>query len=883
MSTASPAFSRRVAAALIRVAARLVPRRYRPRWREEWLGEIDAAPPSAALVIRALGALPDAALTRRTTTTRPGSVRSGAGRRGIGSDLKFGFRMVRRSPGFTLAAVASLSVGIAASTAVFSAINAVLWRTLPGVHESTRLAHVYTRALGAAGAAHEDEYARMKASLTAFSDLAAFAQVPVAVDVARNPFTATAVFVSANYFEVLGAAPSAGRLLNQTAAGHQTLVVSHGFAIRHFGSAADALGRAISVNGRPLQVLGVAAPQFGGVQPGVFGDDGRRRPELWIPDALQDELWPATTGLWNRSGRGRAWKDVIGRLAPAASLATAQQQAAALVLHRTNTPVSVIVRPIGMGPADEPSDVAMAVGLVLCIPLIVLAIGCANTANLQLARAAHRQAELAVRLSLGATRTGIVRQMLIESLITAALAGAVGVGGALALVRVFGGMMPMPMPLDWRVLCFALAATTATGLGFGIAPAIAATRGDLTSPLKDSTASLSYRRSFIRSSLVVVQIALSLLLLVLAGLFTRTLDRLQGLERERGLSQVAAATLDLGLLHYSPEQGQMLQNALLSRVEQIPGVTSAAIAHFAPFSGTSGVNYRRPEEPGGRGAGRYTNGGGMLGRFAETAGIRIVAGRDFTAAERQGPPRAALVSESLARRMSETGDVLGRSFVVRDGDSTPSEVTIVGITAEVMHRLGARETHAMLLPSPLAYDPVFTIWIRTAGDPRVALPHLRSIVRQLDPRVPILDIGAAEDWRDREIGPFRWIAVGLGSMGTLALCLAAAGLYAVMSYLVARRRQEMGIRIALGASPRQLLTLIVGEGLRLTVKGVVAGLCLGAVAASLARALLVGTSPFDPIAFGLVALLLVGVALAATLVPALRASRLDPIATLRRQ
>jgi predicted permease len=791
--------------------------------------------------------------------------------------------MLRRSPGFNVAAVASLSIGIAASTAVFSAINAILWRSLPGVADSGRVAQVFTRSLGAVSGAPDDEYAGLQRSLTAFSSLAAFRQMPVAVDVAHEPFTATAVFVSGNYFDVLGTRPAAGRLLDDAAAHHQTLVVSHGFAMRHFGTAGDALGRAVSINGQRLQVIGVAPPQFGGVHPGQFGDEGKMRPELWIPDALEDSLAPPSTGLWNRLGFGRGWQDIIGRLAPGVSMEAAQKQASGLVLQRGRATVNVLVRPLGIGPHDEPADIALAVALVLSIPLIVLAVGCANTANLQLARAAHRQGELAVRLSLGASRWRIVRQLMIESLMTALLAGAAGVAGAIAAVRVFGGMMPVPMVLDWRVLCFALAATMATGVGFGMAPALAATRGDLTAPLKDSTASLTYRRSLTRSGLVVVQIALSLLLLVMAGLFTRTLDRLHGLDGERRMSHVAAVTLDLGLLHYSSEQGESFQKTLLARVEEIPGVTSAAVAHFEPFRGTPGLSYRDPGEAGGPGQGRYTNGGGMYGRFTETAGIRVVAGRDFTEADRRGPPRVALVSETLARRMSPTGDVLGRPLVVVDGKSPPADVTIVGITADAVQRIESRELHAMLLPAPLVYDPVFTVWLRTSGDPALALPHVRSIVRQLDPRVPIRSSGTAEDWRSREIGPFRWIAVSLGSMGMLALALAAAGLYAVMSYLVARRRQEMGIRIALGASPRQLLGLIVGEGLRLTVKGVAAGLFLGGVAAALARRMLIGTSPFDPFAFGAVSMLLVGVALAATLFPALHASRLDPIATLRRQ
>jgi putative ABC transport system permease protein len=289
----------------------------------------------------------------------------------------------------------------------------------------------------------------------------------------------------------------------------------------------------------------------------------------------------------------------------------------------------------------------------------------------------------------------------------------------------------------------------------------------------------------------------------------------------------------------------------------------------------------------------------MLGRFIETAGLRIVRGRGFTDADRSGVPAVAVVSETLARHVAPSGDVIGRQLLVGDGRIPDTEVTIVGVTADTGLRLESSEdlavrgrgrriegevADAMFLPSPLTYDdPHFLLWVRTAGNPVDVMPHIRAIVRQLDPRLPILQIRTAEWWRAREMRELRWITSGLSAMGVLALLLAGAGLYAVMSYLVAGRRHEMAVRLALGATPRQLIALVAGDGVRLSVPGIIVGALLSALVAHLARAALVGVSPFDPVAFASVAAILLVVALVATLLPALRASKLDPLVTLRRQ
>jgi predicted permease len=881
----TPPLSQRIAAALVRSLAPAVPASFRARWREEWLAEIGESAPGRRVIWRAAGAWRDVLACRRHFA--PGARETAAfGLRGLGDDLRYSARAIRRSPGFTVAAVASLSIGIAATTTVFSAVNALLFRSLPGVQDSTRLVQVFTIVSGAGGPSPEASYRHYRDTLTSLSGVAGFAPINVAIGTSTEASVGVAVLVTTNYFELLGTPAAAGRLLDSGAGTQAIAVASHGLAVREFESAAAAIGQTLSVNGVPLEIVGVTPPSFIGVRAGGFGESAGR-PQLWLSHALRPLVVPQRETLVNRGAAGGngSWLEVVGRLAPGVSVAQANAQATSLPPHAIATShpnARVWVGPLGRGPRDTTAMVATAVAIALGIPFIVLAIGCANTANLQLARAARRQTEIAVKRSLGATRGVIVRQLLIESVFVAALAGTLAILGTVWATRVLEAYLPVPCPVDWRVLVFALGVVLVTGIGFGMAPALSSTRGSLTTPLKDSGGNAVQSRSRLRGALVVAQVTLSILLLVLAGLFTRSLQNLQGVGTDRDMAHVAAATVDLGLLKYPEARGRVFQEELLGRIERTPGVVAAAIAPFEPFGGNPGLIYRAEDHTGPLPY-LYTNGGAPLGRFVETAGLRVIRGRGFADADRTGAPNVALVSEALARRISPSGDVVGRRLLVADGITPNTPVTIVGITADSALRAGRGEAHAMFLPSPLNYDSHFTLWVRTTGEPSLVLPAIRQIVRDLDPQLPIRRLGTADSWRAQEIQPIRWVASGLGAMGMLAVLLAGAGLYAVMSYLVANRRHEMAVRLALGATPSDLSRLIVAQALRLSVPGLALGVFLAAIAARIARAMLLGVSPLDPIAFGGVAVLLTAVAVTATLVPALRAARLDPLATLRRQ
>jgi putative ABC transport system permease protein len=877
--------TKRLASVIVRTLVPFVPAPSRARWREEWLGEIDAAAPGRELLWRACGSWRDVLACRRLMPA-PRRETPVFGLRGIADDVRYSARAISRSPGFTLAAVASLSIGIAATTTAFSAVNALLLRSLPGVADSTRLVHVFTVAawLGG-GMSSERSYQHYKDSLTSFSDLTAYSTVEVAIGTPGEPAVGTAVLVAPNYFSVLGTTAAAGRLLQEADGTQPLVVVSHDFAVSHFGSPAAAIGQVVPVNGLPLDIAGVAPRSFVGVRVTGLGESASR-PQLWAPRSLRTMLLAPRADLINRSAPGDGtWISLVGRLRPGVSIAQAQAQAASVPPHipsGTRGEARAQITPLGRGPYDSTADVAIVVGLALGIPFIVLAIGCANAANLQLARAARRSAEIAVMRSLGAPRGAIVRQLLLESLMVAGIAGTLAVLGSVWTTSLLDGFMPVPSPVDWRVLAFALGTVLITGVAFGIVPALRATRGDLTAPLKDSAGTALHGRSRLRGGLIVSQVALSILLLVLAGLFSRTLQRLHGVGSERDVSHLAAASMDLSLLKYSDARGRQFQKDLLARLEATPGVVAASVVPVAPFSRAPGLTYRTAQHTG-RIPYRYTNGGAPLGRFIEAAGLRVVRGRGFTEEDRQGIPKVALVSETLARQMALPGDPVGQRVLVGDGDIPKIEVEIVGITADVPLWAVRADPQAMFLPSPLSYDARFSVWVRTHNDPALILPTIREIARELDPRLPMQRLGTAESWRDDETAPIRWIASGLGLMGLLALLLAGAGLYAVMSYLVASRRHEMAVRVALGARPRDLSSLIVGQAVRLAIPGLVLGGVLAAGAARVARAMLFGVSPVDPLALGGVSLLLLVVAIAATLAPALRAARLDPLATLRRQ
>ena len=780
---------------------------------------------------------------------------------GLPRDTRDALRQLRRSPAFTVAAVASLGVGMTALTVTFSGLNVLLFRSTPGIAEQARLVRISIarpsetiRVAGGLRAADVDELRR---TLTSFSGLAAWTSVRVAVDTGGEPRAVRAERVSANYFSVLG---SPVPVALERGAPEPMAVVSHGFAVRNFGTPASAMAATVGVNGIGTKIAAVAPPGFTGTSSPGFGQSERDGTQVWLPLAERDSL------------------QLFGRLATSATLASARAEAA--TVHPGAEGAVLSLKPLAVAMSDSPSEIVTGIILMFAVPVIVLMIGCANAANLLLVRATRRRAEMAVRLSLGATRARLVRLLLAESVLVAAVAGALGVAATPLVLASIAALVPVPVPVDARVAAFALVITVVTGVLFGLAPALTATRRDLITSLRDAGSGLP-PRSRLRGGLVVAQIALSLVLLVLAGLCIRTFQHLQDNSDDgRDLAHVAAVTLDFGIADYSAGTSLVLERALVDRAMRIPGVTSAAIAGIAPYGNFGSVFYRPADQSSARE--RDANGGGAIGPFVDAAGLTVIAGRNFSDDERRAPvPATTIVSEALADRAWPGEEPLGKRLMVRRFEGDPIVVSVIGITRDVADPIDNVSRDTILLPTPLAFDTTVSLWVRTAGDPALAVPHLRQIVRDLDPRLPILRGGVASDWRDVRLGPIRWVAAGLSGVGLVALLLAAGGLYAVMTYLVAARRHEMGVRSALGAGPRDLVRLVGGEAMRLALAGLAVGLLLALPSALIARALVFGLSPFDPVVFAAVAGLLTIVALLASASPARRAALVDPMDVLR--
>jgi putative ABC transport system permease protein len=526
---------------------------------------------------------------------------------------------------------------------------------------------------------------------------------------------------------------------------------------------------------------------------------------------------------------------------------------------------------------------------------LVLLIACVNLANLLLARASARRKEIAIRLAMGASRWRVVRQLLTESLMLSLAGGALGLllaAWILDLVAAYRPPVEIPLwidlAVDSRVTAFTLAASLATALLFGLAPALQAARADLVPALKDAAARTGRRRTRLRSALVVAQVMLSLVVLVAAGLVVRALGRLQtlspGFEVERGL----VASFDLGLQNYDSARGQEFERRLVERVRALPGVRDASLTDLMPLS----LNYSSSDihvegQPGARGANAPISMVASVGHeYFKTMGISLVSGRGFTEADRENAPRVVVVNETLARRFFPGEDparsALGRrvSFA---GDSGPW-MEIVGVAADGKYwTIGEAPQLFVYSPIEQSYSQTATLVVRSEGDPRSLVAPIRAEVARLDPALPLYDVKTLEEHMGVSLFPARVAASLLGGFGLLALLLAAMGVYGVVSYSVAQRTREIGIRLALGARARDVLRLVAGRGMALVTAGLVAGLAVSLILTRFMEGVLYGVSATDALTFAVVVLLLACVALLACLVPARRATKVDPMVALRHE
>jgi predicted permease len=809
-------------------------------------------------------------------------------------DARYACRTLSKTPGFTAAIVVSVALGIAANATVFSVASGLLWGVLP-VKDPGRLV-VFSEGRSFS---YPDYVDYRDQTSRVFEGLAAhFPFIPASIGGSGQPERVWGQVVDGNYFRLLGVNPVLGRGIlpeDDRVLGRDAVVVlGHALWQRRFGSDPGVLGRAVALNGQRYTVVGVAPAGFSGTDHGIQSD-------FWAPLAMAEQIMPDLNRDSLRSKRNLQWLLLNARLKPG----VARAQAAAVVnviQHRLDDTyrkdqkehrAAVTLDPAGslIGGASTQALGLMAVLMV--VVGLVLMVACANVANLLLARATGRQKEIAIRLAIGATRRQVIRQLLVESVLLAVAGAAAGfLLAAFAAAAISRFRLPLPLPVvfdfnvDMRVLAFTAALSIFTGILFGLVPALRATRPDLVESLKNESPAFGRLRRFsLRNALVVVQVALSLVLLVGAGLFLHSLGNASSIDIGMKPDNVLLMAVDPKLNQYSREKTQQFLEQLRERVSALPGVRSVSFVDSIPLS-IGGVNFDFKVAGANGSAGQsvdsdvYSVGSG----YWETMGIPLLRGRDFS--RKTGDGRALIVNQTLARRAFGNADPLGRQMLA---DEIGQKVlyTVVGVARDSKSRtLGEKPqncAYQFVEANPEKVVSFFgiSIAVKTSSNPAAMAKPVRDQIAALDPNLAILSTETMREHVDKSLLLPRISATLLGVFGAVGLTLAAIGLYGVMSFSVRRRTREIGIRMALGAEPGSVVTMVVRQGLALTGVGLVIGLAIALAVGRLAASLLYGISGTDLITFLAVPAVLLAVSLVAIVLPAQRAARVGPMTALR--
>lgn len=837
------------------------------------------------------------------------------------ADLRLAVRQLRQNPRFTLVAILSLALGIGANTAVFSLVNEFLLRALPvrdpeqlvifrnvhgergGMARSTEGYGSRDAATGRHGTSSFPLVTRerFRARTDVLSDVFCFApfwQCNVLVD-GQPEVGATAQMASADYHTGLGVRPWLGRTFageDDQPNAEPVAVLSYRFWQRRFGGSPDVLGRTLQLNKVTVTVVGVTPPEFAGA--GQVGEHF----DLTVPIALQNRFDPTERN--EKAQPWYWWTRVMGRLAPGVSLEQAQaalepifQEVARDGWKETPRESADAARPMPDAPLlraepgfqgenDNRRRYAQSLQMMLGLVALVLLAACANVANLLLARGAARRREIAVRLALGASRARIVRQLLAESTVLALAAAGLGTllawsaRGALLALRPFGNdTANLTLPLDARVLAFTVGAALATALVFGLAPALRATKLDLTQEFQGGRATHG-SRSWLSRSLMVLQIALSLLMLVCTGLLIGSLRNLQKVDAGFNRHALVAFCLDASSAGYQAGQNSALFARLLERLARMPGATAATYSRLPVLSRaqqTSSVTLAvaAGDQPAPLDAHIHV----VAPEFFAVTQLPIVLGRAFTAADAPGAPRVAIVNQAFAAKHLAGGNPIGQRF--RHGPER-EEWEIVGLARDAKYATLRDEVPATVY-FPVLQQPggPANFLVRSAGEPTALFAAIRTAVREIDPTLPVLDLRTMDEQIDRLHGQELLFARLAGFFGVLALTLACVGLYGLMSYVVVRRTGEIGVRMALGALPGHVLRLFLGESLALVVTGIALGSFAAWGTAHLLTSMLFGLTRTDPFTYAVAAVVLLVVALIAAAIPSWRAARVDPTVALR--
>jgi predicted permease len=823
----------------------------------------------------------------------------------LGKDIRYALRILRRSPGFTAAAVLSLALGIGISTAVFSLINAVLLRALP-VKDPDQLV-VFN---------HRNDfsypmYVDLRDGNTVLSGLLCRFTIPASLSADGQTQRISAELVSGNYFQVLGVEALIGRTLTPEDArlpGAQPVaVLSNGFWRRRFGSDPGVVGKTIRLDGHPMTVVGITPAGFQGTEVGVS-------PDVRVPITMVRAMLPDLPAEAGMSARGWTWLDLVGRLKDGVSRAQAESALNAFYVHAREDEVHGVFKDIppsakarvlserleldpgSRGVSDLRQMFSRQLWILMMAVGIVLVIACANVASLLLARATVRQREIAVRLALGAGRLRIMRQLITESVILVLIAAAASLFIARWGSQILASFLPelrLPVVLnldpDFRVLGFAVIVSLAAGILFGLAPALQLSRSAVASALKNH-ASLSGVRGPLtfRKVLTVAQVALSLVLLAGAGLFVRTLRNLKAVDIGYDRENVLLLELVPLLNGYSNEQSTRFFEEVVERVNQLPGVRSASIGSMSllgPGLRIEGVRVEGENTP------RAERGGwinSVSPKYFDTLKVPLLLGRSFTALDTKSAPKVAIVNQTFARRFFGGGKSVGRHIVVGD----VSGIEIVGVVRDGKYKDVREEQRNVVAvrgePPNVVYVPFeqsvleqMTLYVRTLGDPAKVTAAIRHEAQFVDANVPIYHVRTLEDQLDESLSQERLIATLSSWFGAFALLLASIGLYGVLAYSVTRRTNEIGIRIALGAERGGVIWMVLREALVLVGIGVAIGVPVALALARSVSSLLYGLTSTDPLTISGAVVLLLVVAAIASYLPARRASRVDPMVALR--
>jgi putative ABC transport system permease protein len=810
-------------------------------------------------------------------------------------DLRYGLRQLRRSPGFTAVAVATLALGIGANTAIFSVVSAVLLRPLP-FPAPERLVRVMSMRLhgGVSDNASYPDFADWRARNHVFAHLAAFNTDSFTLTGQGEAAHVQGAIVSADLFSLLGVKPILGRTflpdedkLSATTEGFP-IIISHRLWRERFGRDSGIVGRSISLDNRSFIVVGV--------MPAGFQFPLNAEPmDFWTTMAIEFVTAPGLPSMAEQ--RGAHYLDVIARLKPGVSISQAQAEMSTIVSalnkqYPENSPRGIRIMP----ELDRlVGDVRLALLILLAAVGCVLLIACANVANLLLARGTGRQKEMAIRGALGAARVRIIRQLLTESVMLAALGGTLGAAVALWGIPMLIRLVPQDIPrladvrLDASVLLFTSFLSLLTGVLFGLAPAMQASHSNFAADLKESARRLSGgpQRDRIRSLLVIGDVAIAAVLLVGAGLLIQSFWRLQRIPPGFDPHRVLTFKIDLPYIHYPGlHQSEFFQQAV-TRLGQLPGVRSASAVLPLPLDGEDvgtmfdidGEHVSEANQP------RATYSWAEPGYF-RTVGIPLLQGRDFADADDLKARPVVIINQTLARRFFPDQNPLGRRIKpgIGNGYSAPPMREIVGVVGDVKQKGLTAEPDPQVYV-PLAQSPLgsMIVVMRTEVDPSSMVAAARNVIAGMDKDLPISGVRTLDDYLDHSVAQPHFFSLLLGMFAALALALAAVGLYGVVSYAATQRTHEIGVRMALGAERKEVIRLVVAQGFKLTLMGIALGIAGAFLLTRFLSSLLYGVTSTDPSTFVAVSLLLAAVALLASYMPARRAAQVDPMVALRHE